>query len=135
LALAGHSFMDGVAIGLGFKVSQSVGIIVSLAVITHDFTDGLNSVTVMLNHHNPVQRTRHLLILDAAAPLLGILSTHFFEPSREFLVLYMGFFAGFLLYIGASDILPEAHSKDSSPLTIFMTLIGTLLSFALSRLL
>jgi len=135
LALAGHSFMDGVAIGLGFKVSQSVGVIVSLAVITHDFTDGLNSVTVMLNHHNPARRTRHLLILDAAAPILGILSTHFFSPSQQFLVMYMGFFAGFLLYIGASDILPEAHSKDSSLMTILMTLAGTLLSFALSRLL
>lgn len=135
LALAGHSFMDGVAIGLGFKVSSSVGVIVSFAVITHDFTDGLNTVTLMLHHDNSSRRTRHLLVLDAVAPVLGILATHFLAPSQHFLALYLGFFAGFLLYIGASDILPEAHSKDSSPLTIFMTLAGTLLSFALSRLL
>lgn len=135
LALSGHSFMDGVAIGLGFKVSPAVGIVVSFAVITHDFTDGMNSVTVMLSHNNTVRRARHLLILDAVAPVLGMIATHFFSPSQHFLALYLGFFAGFLLYIGASDILPEAHSKDSSPVTIFMTLCGTLLSFALSRLL
>jgi len=26
-------------------------------------------------------------------------------------MVYLGFFAGFLLYIGVSDILPEAHSR------------------------
>lgn len=135
LALAGHSFMDGIGIGLGFQVSHAVGIVVGIAVITHDFTDGMNSVTVMLTHHNTTQRTRPFLILDAVAPLLGIASTHFFSPSQHFLVLYLGFFAGFLLYIGASDILPEAHSKDSSPITIIMTLLGTFFSFAVSRVL
>lgn len=135
LALAGHSFMDGVGIGLGFQVSRAVGVVVALAVITHDFTDGMNSVTVMLSHNNTTKETRPYLLLDAAAPILGILSTHFFTVSQHFLVLYLGFFAGFLLYICAGDILPEAHSKDSSPLTIFMTLLGTLFSFAVSRIL
>jgi len=132
LALAGHSFMDGVGIGLGFQVSHAVGVVVSLAVITHDFTDGMNSVTVMLAHKNTARQTRPFLILDAAAPLLGIAATHLFSLSQHFLVLYLGFFAGFLLYIGASDILPEAHSKDSSQLTIFMTLLGTFFSYAVS---
>jgi zinc transporter ZupT len=134
VALAGHSFMDGVGIGLGFQVSAAVGVIVSMAVIMHDFTDGMNSVTVMLSHDNPAGRTRWFLLLDAAAPLLGIAMTRFISPSPHFLVLYLGFFAGFLLYIGASDILPEAHSEDSSALTIGATLLGTFFTYVVSRL-
>jgi zinc transporter ZupT len=45
----------------------------------------------------------------------------------------LGFFAGFLLYIGASDILPEAHSKNSSSKLIGLTILGALLVFLITR--
>ena len=48
--LAAHSCMDGVAIGLGFQVSPVVGLTVAIAVIAHDFSDGLNTVGLMLRH-------------------------------------------------------------------------------------
>jgi len=47
--------------------------------------------------------------------------------------LYLGFFAGFLLYIGAAEILPEAHSQRSSVKTILMTILGVVLIFIISR--
>lgn len=134
LALAGHSFMDGVGIGLGFQVNPTVGFLVALAVIAHDFTDGMNTVTLMLNHKNSPPKAKLFLLLDAAAPVLGALSTLLFKVPSGFLVLYLGFFAGFLLYIGASDILPEAHSKHSSWLTIFLTVLGSAFIFLVIRL-
>lgn len=133
LALAGHSFMDGVGIGLGFQVSQTVGIIVAIAVISHDFTDGMNTITLMLTNKNTVSRAKWFLLLDALAPVLGAVSTLFFTVGPKFLVLYLGFFAGFLLYIGASDILPEAHSKHSSWKTIALTIFGVALTFLVTR--
>ena len=133
LALAGHSFMDGVGIGLGFQVSSTVGILVAIAVISHDFTDGMNTITLMLTNKNTVSRARWFLFLDALTPVLGALSTLFFTVSPQFLVLYLGFFAGFLLYIGASDILPEAHSKHSSWKTIALTVFGVVLTFIVTR--
>jgi len=111
LALAGHSFMDGVGIGLAFQVSQAVGIAVALAVIAHDFCDGLNTVSLMLLHKNSGSRSSKMLLLDAIAPVLGAASTLAFSVPPFVLMLYLGFFAGFLLYIGAADILPEAHSQ------------------------
>ncbi len=134
LALAGHSFMDGVGIGLGFQVSTSVGILVAIAVIAHDFTDGMNTITLMLTNKNSVSRARLFLLIDALAPVLGAISTLFFHVSSGFLVLYLGFFAGFLLYIGASDILPEAHSKHSSWKTIALTVLGVVLTFCVTRI-
>lgn len=135
LALAGHSFMDGAAIGLGFRVSASVGAMVALAVVAHDFTDGMNTVTLMLSHDNTPDRARVLLLADALAPLFGVACVRFLAVPPGFLLLYLGFFAGFLLYISTSDILPEAHSGRSSPLILALTLLGTLFSFAASRLL
>ncbi len=133
LALAGHSFLDGVGIGLGFQVSSTIGVIVAIAVIAHDFSDGLNTVSLVMVHKNSQKRAILLLLLDALAPVLGVLSTLLFSVPENFLLLYLGFFAGFLLYIGASDILPEAHDQHSSLATIMMTLAGVGFMFIVTR--
>lgn len=133
LALSGHSFLDGVGIGLGFQVNSTIGIAVAIAVIAHDFSDGLNTVSLMLLNNNTNRRAKILLLLDALAPVLGALSTLLVQISDVGLVLYLGFFAGFLLYIGASEILPEAHSKHSSYLTIMLTVLGAGFMFVLTR--
>ncbi len=133
-ALIGHSFIDGVGIGLGFQVNSLVGILVAVAVISHDFTDGMNTITFMLSHKNTNKKAKTFLFFDALAPVLGVISTMFFTLPNYVLYLYLGFFAGFLLYIGASDILPEAHSEHSSYKLIFLTILGSLLIFLVTRL-
>ncbi len=133
IALAGHSFLDGVGIGLGFQISSATGVLVAIAVIAHDFADGLNTVSLMLRHKNTDKHALQFLFLDALAPVLGALSTLFFTLSEKTLLIYLGFFAGFLLYIGVSDILPEAHSKNSSLKTVGMTVLGVLVIFLITR--
>lgn len=134
LALTGHSFIDGIGIGLGFQISPAVGLLVAIAVISHSFTDGLNSMTLLLTNKNSDKKSKVFLILHSIAPMLGAASTLFFTVSPKLLILYLGFFAGFLLYIGASDILPEAHSKKSSYRLIGLTVLGVLFVFLISRL-
>ncbi len=133
LALSGHSFLDGIGIGLGFQVNPSVGIAVAVAVIGHDFADGLNTVSLMLNNKNSVARSFKFLLLDAITPVIGVLATFLFHLSEPQLVLYLGFFTGFLLYIGASDILPQAHEKGSSKVTLALTVFGTIFMFIVTR--
>lgn len=134
MAIIGHAFLDGIGIGMAFQISESTGLLVSIAVIAHAFSDGLNNVSLMLVHKNPPKKAFYFLILNAVAPILGVLSTKFFTFSAEVLLLYLGFFAGFLIYIGASDILPEAHSEKSSYKTILMTIGGAGLIFLVTML-
>lgn len=133
LALSGHSFLDGVGIGLGFQAGTAVGITVAIAVLAHDFSDGLNTVALMLVNKNNRRQAFGMLLLDAVAPVLGALTTLIVRIPQNNLILYLGFFAGFLLYIGASEILPEAHSKHSSYFTIFMTVFGAVSIFVVTR--
>ncbi len=135
LALAGHSFLDGMGIGLAFQISGPTGILVAIAVISHDFSDGLNTVSMMLRHKNTNKQALKFLFVDALAPILGGAATLFFNLSEKSLLIYLGFFAGFLLYIGVSDILPEAHSKNSSMKTVLMTVLGVLFIFLITRVL
>jgi zinc and cadmium transporter len=75
-----------------------------------------------------------MLIIAAVMPILGALLTQLVTFSEGSLAVYLGFFAGFLLYIGASDILPQAHSKNSSRTTIGFTVLGTIFMFIVTRL-
>jgi ZIP family zinc transporter len=135
--LAAHSCMDGVAIGIGFQVSAMVGLTVAIAVIAHDFTDGLNTVSLMLRHQNSTRRAIAMLAVDALAPLAGVLLTLAFTIPPFQLMIYLGFFAGFLLYIGVSDILPEAHSRAGAGVAmklIALTCCGAAFVYAVVRL-
>lgn len=136
-ALVGHSVLDGVAIGLAFQVSPAVGISVAIAVVAHDFSDGLNTVGVMLAHRHSTRGSAAMLLLDSIAPVIGAASTLLFHMPPLWLVLYLGFFAGFLLYIGVADILPEAHSKATPAIAvrlIALTCAGAAFIFMVSRI-
>jgi zinc and cadmium transporter len=83
---------------------------------------------------NSQKNALKVLFLDAAAPVLGVVSTFFFTIPVQVLQLYLGFFIGFLLYIGASDLLPEAHSKHSSWRMLLLTVSGVLFIFLITRI-
>ena len=135
LALTFHTFLDGLAIGLSFQVNPALGVAVGVGVVAHAFSDGLNTVSLMLMRGNKLKQTLRILFVNAVAPLLGgAVSMFIFLPDKT-LLLTAGFIGGVLLYIGASDILPEAHSKHSSYKTILATLSGVLFIFVITQVL
>lgn len=129
-----HSFLDGVGIGLAFQVSPALGALVTAAVLAHDFSDGINTVSVILRHGGRRGRALHWLLIDAAAPALGILMTTFFSVGDATLGLLLSFFAGFFLYIGASDLIPESHHAHPKFMTTLMTLLGALVLYIATQL-
>lgn len=123
-SLSVHSFLDGVGIGLAFQVSAPVGLIVAAAVLAHDFSDGINMVSVVVRHGGSRAKAMRWLVVDALAPVAGILVTLLFTVSEASLGLLLALFAGFFLYIGASDLIPESHHSHPKFLTTVMTLLG-----------
>ena len=122
--LSVHSFIDGLAIGFGFQADIHVGIIIAVAVICHDFTDGLSTVTVMLKSGNSLKNSLRMLLLDAIAPVLGAVVALFVEVQQYYIVLLLPSFAGGFLYLGASDLLPAAHEKNPEVLTVISCTVG-----------
>lgn len=123
-SLSIHSFLDGAAIGLAFQVSTAVGLIVTIAVLVHDFSDGINTVNLILKNNGTSKSAFKWLMVDALAPVLGIFSTLFFTLPVTALGVVLAVFAGFFLYIGASDLLPESHHAHPTAWTTFATVIG-----------
>jgi ZIP family zinc transporter len=127
-----HSFLDGVGIGLAFKVSPAVGLVVGAAVLAHDFSDGINTVGLVLKGEG--ERPLGWLVADALAPLLGVISTLFFSVPSKSLGILLAVFCGFFLYIGASDLLPESHHGHPVFWPTVMTVAGVGVLFVAVRL-
>jgi ZIP family zinc transporter len=114
IGLIVHSTLDGAAIGAASLVNWRTGLLVALAVIAHDMSDGLNTI-LLVTHGEPVRRRDVVfLVMDAIAPVIGGLLALVVQPPPAALAIFLGFASGFFLYTATSDLLPEAHRRSPS---------------------
>jgi len=129
--LSVHSFIDGLGIGLAFELDTTTGVLVFLAIVSHDFADGLNTVSFVLRQSN--DRRRAVLTVDAAAPLAGAILGTSLQVSGHTLGQLLAVYAGFFLFMGATDLLPHAHEHPSGK-RVALTVAGFAAILAVSLL-
>jgi zinc transporter ZupT len=128
-----HSFLDGTGIGVAFQLSAATGWLVALAVIAHDVADGVNMVSLSLAT-NDRRGARRWLVLNALAPIAGVLAGSALSISESVMGALLALFAGIFLYLGACHLLPRSHTLRPSPLTGAASLAGALLMLAVVNL-
>jgi ZIP family zinc transporter len=133
IGLVAHSFLDGAAIGIAYQANPNIGLIVALAVISHDFTDGINTVVIMLKNEQNVKNARIFLFIDTVAPVFGIIVASFFVIKPSVLAVILAAFSGQFLYIGAANLLPETYRHSAWKMAIAM-IFGVLLIFVLTSI-
>ena len=126
-AMAGHIFLDGVALALAFKVSNALGVAVFLAMIVHAFSDGLNTVSLLVKLGQWTERGKFLLGIDAIARISGAILGTTLVISDSAIAIYLAAFSGIVIYLATSHILPEAHANHPTRATMLATLAGVLL--------
>jgi ZIP family zinc transporter len=130
IAMAGHIFLDGVALALAFKVSNALGYAVFIAMLVHAFSDGLNTVALLVKTGQWRSRGKYLLAVDALARIGGAAIGSALTISDSNLAIYLAVFSGIVIYLATSHILPEAHSKHPSKVTMLATLTGVVIMWA-----
>ena len=123
-SLSAHSFLDGLALGIGFQASTAIGTVVAVAILAHDCSDGMNTVSLVLKNGGSRRAAFGWLVMDAIAPLAGAAASLFVRPTGDELAYLLAAFAGFFLYIGASDLLPESLKSRAPIPTMAATLAG-----------
>ena len=135
LAMGGHVFLDGLALAVAFKVSNQLGIAVFVALLVHAFSDGLNTVSLLIKSGHWSKNAKWLIGVDTVARISGAAIGSTVAFSEQFVAIYLAVFAGIIIYLATSHILPEAHSNHSSRLTLLSTIVGVLAMWAMVSLL
>jgi len=123
-AMAGHVFLDGLALGLAFQVSNSLGYAVFIAILAHAFSDGLNTVSLLVKSGHWTKTSFLLLGADAVMRVSGAALATYITFSEPLMAIYLAAFSGFVIYLATSHILPEAHSRHPSKFTMLATVLG-----------
>ena len=119
-----HNFIDGVAIAGTFLVSIPLGIVTSLAVAAHEIPQEIGDFGLML--HKGVARKKVLLInfYCSLAAMAGAIITYMAKDSIEGLLpAVLGLTAGFFIYIAASNLIPEIHSREDQKIAFWETIM------------
>ena len=135
LTLSVHSFLDGLAIGVSFGVSAAAGAVVTVGVVVHDLCDGINTVTVVRRAGAGDHAARRWLYVDALAPVVGAAVGWSLGLEGGSLGFALALFAGFFLYIGATNLLPAASAHPDAGLAAgFATALGMAMLYVAVRL-
>ena len=124
VALILHSFLDGFSIGLAFKISNTVGWVVAAAVLAHKFSDGINTVSVVMKNGEKLKTILKWLVASSLAPVVGVCAAYFMSISEATLGILLAIFVGLFLYISASDLIPESHHHHPTIWTTVSTIVG-----------
>jgi ZIP family zinc transporter len=123
-AMSVHSLLDGVAMGAAFQASPELGFVVGLVVVIHRFSDGIGIVSLLLANRVPRATAMRWVFIVSLAPVLGAAVTVVLVIPDQVLGALLATFAGFFLYVGAAELLPEAHRNEGSRWVIAATLAG-----------
>ena len=109
LGMALDNVIDGAGIVVGSQINPMLGLAITVAVVLHEIPQGMTSALIM--REAGWHRGRTLLALAVAGLLypVGALLAGFMPAGFQQKMLTL--IAGVFIYIGASDLLPEAHRK------------------------
>lgn len=127
-----HSLLDGVALAAGLAAGGAIGTIIAVVVIVHRFSDGIGVVSFLLTSRMTPRVAMRWVAIVAAAPLVGVIVGSIVVIPEPALGAMLGFFAGFFLYVGAAELLPEAHRRDRSRVIVLATLSGVIVIYLFS---
>ena len=111
IGLLMHTFVDGVAVASGLRVSEGLGALVFVAVLLHKFPEGLAISSLFL----AAGSRRGTAIMAAAALGLSTIAGVVLTDASSFLRAYgLAIAAGVTLYVGASNLVPGLQHRPGA---------------------
>jgi ZIP family zinc transporter/zinc and cadmium transporter len=122
-----HSLLDGVIIAVGFATNYQVGLVTALAVISHEFPEGITTFSLL--HQTLSGRKAMVLALAVAlaTPAGGLIGGLILPALDSAMGAAMGLVVGSFLYIAATDIVPEIRQQKAVKNTVALVAGGLFL--------
>jgi zinc transporter ZupT len=106
-----HRLIDGSVIMAASAAGDGTVKAVGLAVLFHNFADGLSTVSVLMRDGQSRTRTVAFIVVVSLAPVLGALVTMAAPMPPAFMAYALASVAGAFLYIGGSHLFVRDHDS------------------------
>ncbi|MGB6482181.1 MAG: ZIP family metal transporter [Candidatus Acidiferrales bacterium] len=108
LGLAIHTFFDGVAIASGLLVSESLGVLIFVAIFLHKLPEGFTVASLMMASGQGRRAAFWASAILGAATLAGVALMLLWRGQVR---IALPISAGVTLYVAASDLIPEVNHE------------------------
>ena len=110
IGLALHNIPEGLAIGSGFEVSDTLGLSLAIAICLHDVPEGISMAIPMKNGGMKPWKVMLYVILSGIATGFGALAGALIGTiSIKVIAMCLSFAAGAMLYIVSGELIPESN--------------------------
>jgi len=119
-----HNFLDGIIIMVAFLSGTRNGIIITLAVVFHEFPQEIGDFGILLYGGFSKKKALFFNFLSGMIALLGGLTAFFLSDTLEtFNLFFLAFSGGGFLYIASTELMPELIKEKDLKKSIVQALI------------
>jgi zinc transporter ZupT len=109
-----HSFTEGVGVGVSFGGGDALGLFIAIAIAVHNIPEGLAISLVLVPRGASAWSAAWWSVFSSLPqPLMAVPAFAFVETFRSLLPAGLGFAAGAMLWLVATELVPEA--ADEAP--------------------
>ncbi len=122
-----HNALDGVLIAAAFLTDVKLGIVTSIAVMTHEIPQEIGDFAVLL--HSGMSRTRALalnLVTSLTSVIGGVVAYFALGSAMEWLPYALAVAAACFLYVAVADLIPGLHRRVSPRESVAQVILITL---------
>jgi len=134
-----HNFLDGIIIMVAFLSGTRNGVIITLAVVFHEFPQEIGDFGILLYGGFSKKKALFFNFISGMIALLGGLAAFILSDTIEiFNLFFLAFSGGGFLYIASTELMPEMIKEKDLKKSIIQALIflcGLILIMSLATLL
>ena len=110
--MTAHSVAEGVGVGASFGGGNTLGVVIAIAIAIHNIPEGL-AISLVLVPRGVRVRTAALwsIFSSLPQPLLAVPAYLFVEAFTSILPAALGFAAGAMIWMVATELIPEATER------------------------
>ena len=131
-----HTFCDGLVIASAFLANPTLGIAVTVAVVSHEIAHELGDYAIMLESGLTTKKAYIVnLVAFSGCVLGGILGYFILSTLEEFIPYALALSGASFIYVSLSDLLPrlrKADNKGKVILRFFFILVGVVLALVIA---
>ncbi len=132
LGIAIHNFLEGMAVGSGYKAEQTLGISLAVAILLHDVPEGM-SVAIPLRAGGMKRFKAFIYALASGLPMgLGSMFGVWAGTGGSYIALSLAVAGGAMLYIVFAEMLPQSKRMSGGKFTSIGCIAGMITGIVVS---